>query len=111
MQLPEFLYCEPQAQIRGAGFIIQTQPPYIWARVHKFETPKKQDFIAHKAQFADFAHYQIPGYLIALTSSGIYVKNNHLPTEVTYNVLVKMAAYYKTEKILTNGKSFKFEDR
>ena len=110
MQLPEFLYCEPQANIRGAGFIIQTKPPFIWARVHKFETPKKPDFLAHKAKFADYAFYKVPGYLIALSFSEVAVKTTNIPTETIYNTLAAMAAYYKTEKIDTNGKSFKFTD-
>ena len=37
MKLPNYLYIEPQAGMSGAGIIVSTKPPFMFANVWKYK--------------------------------------------------------------------------
>lgn len=105
MQLPEFLFIEPQSTLKGAGFILCTSPPFYIAKVWKFKEPPEQakEILLGKG----FRFIQVTGYSIFLTLFFRFDETIMYKPAFTDILLEKMQSYYLTEKIQPNAAAYK----
>jgi hypothetical protein len=100
MTLPAFLFIEPQADIKGAGFLLSTEHPYTFLKIWTFKDDN--DFASHAEKYADYAFVDIDGYNIGLSFIQCLDASLRLKPERIYNSLFAGAKYYFAAKIQPN---------
>lgn len=107
--LPQFLYCQNDAELPGAGLVLYTRPPYYLFKVLKFNQQDAEYFITDTNR----VYLQVPGYRVYLQHYEQLIKPiDHIFNTVGYKeelqiALVAAVSFYKSEKIIPNAYQFK----
>ena len=110
--LPKFLYCENKTELKSAGIILCTQPPFFTGNIIKaYKLPSN----FHPSREC-LVQVQIPGYAIGIVIEKS-LQNDLIPDFITIYEYLKsrkvlslaheMAEFYHTEKIKPNLNYFK----
>lgn len=104
MQLPEFIFIEPQSSLRGAGFVLCTMQPFYIGKVYKFRTVEEmRDFISSKN---DWETVKLPGYTIVICLFTCLAGIRNPVKGQLNNCLVQMANYYLNNKITPHAAAY-----
>ena len=99
MKLPNYLYIEPQAGMSGAGIIVSTRPPFMFANVWKYKSGEEDRMASLLSKNEANTAFRIDGYRIVLTFAGCWLNGQVLSRVSQSEQLQEMGNFYYSEKL------------
>lgn len=103
MQLPEFLFAVNN-NMDGAGYVLQTIPPFMVAKVYKIRPAEVDNF---KGMIERKINNKIEGYSIFLFYEGCLTEDHSADQMETERILKTMCKFYYNDKIESKQAEFK----